>query len=232
MPVVSEPNHTAPAGPSLIVTTRYLRRGPRRVALRTRSVALPGTYELTKVVGGGIGGLLVMLLSLPVVMITGAWEFLMVGLALGAVGGVFVTSWSPLRGESLARWFLLYSAKRSGLVHVRGRWGRVYVGVCALNRSAFGRVKMVSTCVEVPPQGGPAAPIVGIRPAKASAAASAATEPGLDERSEAPKRAPLRPAVPDEVLHAPGPTFMGRSVVVAPPPAPGRPTSPDALARR
>lgn len=140
-----------PQGPALVVTTKYLRKGPRRIALRTKAVALPGTYQLSKVLGGGLGAAGAMLLSAPILLGFGIWQMFIVAGALGGLGGVFIVSWSPLRGESLARWFLLFSAKRRGLVMVGSRYHRAYVGSCPVDRPTFGRVQVVRSYTELRP---------------------------------------------------------------------------------
>lgn len=135
-------------GPTLAFTTRYLRRGPRRIALRTKTIALPGTYRLSRVLGGAGGAVAGLTVGLPLGAGTGIWWFTIIVASAGFLLGVFATSWSPLKGESLGRWALLMSAKRTGLVHIGGRWVRAYVGVCPLSRVADGPTQVVAAFVE------------------------------------------------------------------------------------
>lgn len=135
-------------GPLLAFTTKYLRRGPRRMALRTKHISLPGTYQLSRVLGAAAGGVLGLVLSFPLATLTGMWLFAVIGATLGGGAGVFATTWSPLRGESLARWAMVTTAKRSGMVKIGGRWVRAYVGVAPLRRSPLGPTQVVATFTE------------------------------------------------------------------------------------
>jgi len=136
-----------------VVTTSFLRRAPRRVAIRTKGLSLPGTYRLSRLLAGAAGAGAGAGLGLPVASVLGNWAVLAVTVGLGAGAGVFLASWSPLRGESIVRWALLATAKRNGLVRVGGRFVRAYVGVAPLARVAAGPTRTVPGAVPVPVAG-------------------------------------------------------------------------------
>lgn len=135
-------------GPALIVTTTLLKPAPRRIALQTRSIQIPGTYEVRKVVGAVLGAVALTVACLPLLTIFHAFYLAITTLAIGALLGIVASSWSPLRSESLTQWVLLKSAKRSGLVRAQGRYVRAYVGTCQMDRAPFGPVQTVPNSVE------------------------------------------------------------------------------------
>jgi hypothetical protein len=194
---------TPVTGPALVVTTRYLRRGPRRVALRTRAITIPGTFQLSKVLGACIGALLCLALSAGPAMALGMWQLAIIVAVFGALGGVLVTSWSPLKGESFMRWLVLWSAHRMGLVKIGGRYVRAYVGTTAVQRAPFGMSQMVRSYVEAEPTPTNTPPLFPVLPVVDAS------------------RVPLPP--PPVVPHVPSPgapgtgAVMGRTVVLTPP---------------
>lgn len=120
------------------------------MALKTRAVSIPGTYQLSKVVGVSLGAFLMLAITIGPCLAIGLWQIAIFAAVLGGGLGLLVTSWSPLKGESLARWLLLWSAKRMGLVKRGGRYLRVYVGMTAVKRAPFGLAQMVKSYEEVP----------------------------------------------------------------------------------
>ena len=139
-------------GPALVMTTQFLKKSPRRIALRTQSLAIPGTYELSKVIGAGVGLFAGLFLGVPLYLITGTWLALVVFATLGALGGIFIVSWSPLKGESILKWFVLHTAKRNQLISQGGGYARAYVGGAVVRRSLFKNAQMVKAYVEADPE--------------------------------------------------------------------------------
>jgi hypothetical protein len=136
------------SGPAMVFTTPYLRRAPRRVALSTQAISLPGTYQLSRVIGAVVGGIVGIIPGLILLDIFSTWYPLLVLMILGGTAGVGATTWKSSTGESFIQWALLFVAKRTGLVKIRGRWVRAYVGACRLERAAFGPVQVVAASVE------------------------------------------------------------------------------------
>lgn len=195
-------NSTALEGPTLAFTTRYLRRGPRRIALRTKTIALPGTYRLSRVLGGAAGAAAGLTIGLPLGAGTGIWWFTIIVASAGFLLGVFATSWSPLKGESLGRWALLKSAKRTGLVRIGGRWVRAYVGVCPLSRVASGPTRVVAGFVD----SSGASPAPTTPPAQRSSTQSRRGPARRPTSSPNPPAAPTILAIAAETMAAHAPT--------------------------
>ena len=132
----------------MVFTTPYLRRAPRRVALSTQAFALPGTYQLSKVIGAAVGALIFAIPGFILLGIFGAWWSIVAFSSVGGIVGVAISSWKSSTGEGLAQWALLFAAKRTGLVKIGGRWVRAYVGACRLSRPMFGPVQVVAASTE------------------------------------------------------------------------------------
>ena len=137
-----------PRGPALVFTTPYLRKAPRRIALSTQALSLPGTYQLSRVVGGLVGALVLGIPGFVLVGVFGVWYPALAFATIGAIAGVGATTWKSSTGESAVQWALLFAAKRSGLVKVGGRWVHAYAGACRLSRAAFGPVRVVAASIE------------------------------------------------------------------------------------
>ena len=140
-----------PHGPALVFTTRYLRKGPRRISLRTYALAIPGTYQLSKVIGAGVGAIAGLILGFPVFAVTGTWLAIVALATIGAMGGIFAVSWSPLKGESVLKWFILHTAKRNSLIEQNGGFVRAYVGGAVVRRSLYREAQIVRAYVEASP---------------------------------------------------------------------------------
>ena len=156
-------------GPALVFTTRFLRKGPRRIALRTQALAIPGTYELSQVIGAGVGIIIGLILGFPIFAVTGTWLAIVAMATIGSMAGIFMVSWSPLKGESIMKWFILHTAKRNSLIEQNGGFVRAYVGGTVVQRSLFREAQMVRTYVEAEsPRPGSIPAGVKVKPGKAS----------------------------------------------------------------
>jgi len=201
-------------GPALVFTTRFLRKGPRRIALRTQALAIPGTYELSKVIGAGVGIILGLILGFPIFAVTGTWLAIVAMATIGSMAGIFMVSWSPLKGESIMKWFILHTAKRNSLIEQNGGFVRAYVGGTVVQRSLFREAQMVRTYVEAEsPQPGsmPAATkeksVKTPKPGKAAkprkqkseAKGSVASKKSAATTKKSRTRRPVAPSVEDRV---------------------------------
>src|SRR5581483_1520450 len=71
-------------------------------------------------------------------------EALMYGPTLGGAAGWAAANFSPLEGESLAKWLGLQAASgRKRKLEIDGRQVRMYVGIAPLRRTAAGTIRML-----------------------------------------------------------------------------------------
>lgn len=137
-------------GPLMIAATKILKPGPTRIARLVPGVTLPRTIPITTlfvVAGFSAFGLLVML-ALP---FFSSLTSILTGTVLFGGLGVVVTTYSPLKGESMLRWFGLEVSARRQRIEVNGEPAKVYIGLCPIDRVAVGEVRILPSAVEVPP---------------------------------------------------------------------------------
>jgi hypothetical protein len=138
----------------MIAATTMLRPPPARIGKLTDNITLPRTIELKKALaaaGGAMFGVFMWLFLLGWFAGHSVMSLLLSMAVFGAVG-VLVVSWSPLRGESLARWAgLSASTLRADRVQVDGQKVRAYIGVAPLMYTAAGGVQVFASAVEIVP---------------------------------------------------------------------------------
>ncbi|MEV5709694.1 hypothetical protein [Actinoallomurus sp. NPDC052274] len=135
-------------GPVMLAATNMLKPPPAVIGSINREITLPRTIKLTTLLAVGIGAVLGFVAAL---FIVGAGiDALIYGPTLGGGVGWIVVSFSPLRGESLAKWLGLQanSARKRKLL-VDGRPVRLYVGIAPLRRTAAGTVRILPGGVPV-----------------------------------------------------------------------------------
>ncbi|MFF5259911.1 hypothetical protein ACFY4C_13265 [Actinomadura viridis] len=135
-------------GPVMLAATNMLKPPPAVIGSLNRDIALPRTVRLTALAAVAAGGLLGFLVSF---FIFGpGFKALMYGPVLGGAVGWAAVNFSPLRGESLAKWLgLQISGSRDRKLVVDGRPVRLYVGIAPLRRTAAGTVRMLPGGVPV-----------------------------------------------------------------------------------
>lgn len=140
-------------GPAMLAVTNILRPPRARVGKITENFVLPRTIELRKLLVGGAGvfvGLLFWLFFLGFIVGHTLMPMLFSGAFFGALS-IFLISWSPLRGESFARWLgLSASTIRADRVRVDGIRARAYLGIAPLQYTAAGRTRILSGAANVP----------------------------------------------------------------------------------
>lgn len=134
--------------PVMLVATDLLRSPPTRIA-KLGPVVFPRSVSIKTAAGvvcGAVVGLFPALVVLGPTLSAVIW-----GVMLGGAAGGVLVNWSPLRGESFARWIgLNVSVLRSDTLEVGGYRTRLFVGTARARRSAAGRVRVMRGAVSVP----------------------------------------------------------------------------------
>ncbi|WP_433477224.1 hypothetical protein ACQPZP_09315 [Spirillospora sp. CA-142024] len=135
-------------GPAMLAATNMLKPPPAVIGSLNKSVTLPRTVRLTTLIAVVIGSSLGFLIAF---MVLGpGLNALMYGPVLGGAAGWSAVNFSPLRGESLAKWLgLQVNGTRNRKLVVDGRQVRLYVGIAPLRRTAAGTVRMLPGGVPV-----------------------------------------------------------------------------------
>lgn len=135
-------------GPTMLAATNMLKPPPAVIGSLNNEITLPRTVRLTTVAGVGIG--VVLGFSVGLVIFGASLSALIYGPIAGGGLGWGATNYSPLRGESLAKWLGLQldSGRKRKLV-LDGRQVRLYVGIAPLRRTAAGRIRIVPGGVPV-----------------------------------------------------------------------------------
>lgn len=137
----------------MLAVTNMLRPPPARIGKITDNLVLPRTIELRKLLAAGTGvfaGLLFWIFPLGLVTKYSLMSMMLSSVTFGVLG-VFLISWSPMRGESFARWLGLSAASlRADKVRVDGVRVRAYLGISPLRYTAAGRTRIVPGAVNVP----------------------------------------------------------------------------------
>lgn len=135
-----------PAGRTMITATDALRPGRQRVGEILPGLRLPRTVAIVNLVavliGGGVGlALGAALGSMDTIAITGA---------MGALAGWGLVEYSPLKNESLLKWFELRVKTRTRERFVDGQRAIVAVGVAVVRAPSSGSVRLARSAVHVP----------------------------------------------------------------------------------
>lgn len=145
---MSETNPAPLTGPPMICATGAIKTGPARIGHIAGNINLPRTVTLTSLIAVGGGALLGLLAATA---IPGSnpqkWVF---SAGFGALVGWFLTTYSPLRGESMSKWLGLQVTTLRRQRMVNGKPVVVAVGSTLSARETMGAFKLVRTCVHVP----------------------------------------------------------------------------------
>jgi hypothetical protein len=136
-------------GPLMIAATKILKPGPTRIARLVPGVTLPRTIPITTLFvtfGFSAFGLLVML-AMP---FFNSLTSILIGTVLFGGLGVVVTTYSPLKGESMLRWLGLEVSARRQRIEMNGEPAKVYIGLCAIDRVAVGEIRIMPSAIDVP----------------------------------------------------------------------------------
>jgi hypothetical protein len=135
-------------GPPMIVATTALATPKVRIGHLGGNITLPRTIPLTSLVASGVGGFVGIIAGLLLVgTLTG---IMLLGVLGGAIAVASVT-YSPLKGESLARYLGLTLRARRQRIALDGGVMMVAVGVAPLRSALLGSVQIVPGAVNVLP---------------------------------------------------------------------------------
>ena len=135
----------------MIAATSILKPPPTRVARVGSFFTLPRPVRLISAVAFLVGAVVGLAVSAP---IAGGLRGMLMGMSFGAAGGVFVVTYQPMRGESLAMWMWVnVQAFRSRGAQYHGEPVRMYVGLCPVSHAARGKMRIRSGAVNVRPDG-------------------------------------------------------------------------------
>jgi hypothetical protein len=140
------------SGPVMLSMTSALKPPPARIAKLGNNLVLPRSIPLLQGAAGVVGALIgLTFTAIFIVPFFGA-TLTTFGLGAGAFGAlaVLVVSWSPLRGESFAKWIGLNLEQfRLDRVEVDGLQAKAYIGIAPLHCSALGSVRVTPGAAEV-----------------------------------------------------------------------------------
>ncbi|MEV0405839.1 hypothetical protein [Actinoallomurus sp. NPDC050550] len=135
-------------GPVMLAATNMLKPPPAVIGSINKEIALPRTIKLTTLLSVGIGAVLGFITALFILGVS--LDALIYGPAVGGVLGWGAVNFSPLRGESLAKWLgLQANSARQRKLAVDGRPVRLYLGIAPLRRTAAGTIRILPGGVPV-----------------------------------------------------------------------------------
>lgn len=129
-------------GPAMLAATNMLKPPPAVIGSLNKEVTLPRTVRLTTIVAVGLGAIIGFLTAFAV--FGPGLRPLIYGPIVGGALGWGAVNFSPLKGESLAKWLgLQVDVTRKRRLTLDGRPVRLYVGIAPLHRTAAGTVRML-----------------------------------------------------------------------------------------
>jgi hypothetical protein len=139
-------------GPVMLSMTSALKPPPARIAKLGNNLVLPRSIPVLQAAAATIGSIVgLTLTAIFIVPFFGA-TLTTFGLGAGIFGGlaVLAVSWSPLRGESFAKWIgLNLEQYRLDRVEIDGLRAKAYIGIAPLHCSALGSVRIISGAANV-----------------------------------------------------------------------------------
>jgi|LauGreDrversion4_1035100.scaffolds.fasta_scaffold02309_9 hypothetical protein len=149
---MSEDVNPLSTGPVMLSMTSALKPPPARIAKLGNNVVLPRSIPLLQAAAGIVGALVGLIFTTIFIIPFFGATLTTFGLGAGVFGGigVLVVSWSPLRGESFAKWIgLSLEQIRLDRVEIDGIRAKAYIGVAPLHCSALGKVRIGAGAAEV-----------------------------------------------------------------------------------
>jgi len=137
-------------GPVMLVATEALRPPPLRIGKLGPNFTLPRTVPAIPLLVGGLTAIIfAVAFSL---IIDPTIPSIMYSATIGGLVGTAAVSYSPLRGESLLRWFgLKYKSTRNRSRMVDGKPVRLAVGICYVSPPISGAVGIRPGSIPVRP---------------------------------------------------------------------------------
>lgn len=135
-------------GPVMICATRVMKAEGIRIGRISRDITLPRTVRLVTAVSTLAGALVLVVLA---ALFGAAWNQLIYAAFIGGTVGYFITTFSPLRGETLATWVTLQILSARTSRRIDGRPVMLSVGVATAQRLPAGKVQLRRGAVKVAP---------------------------------------------------------------------------------
>lgn len=223
-----EENQESTRGPIMICATRIIKPPPARIASLGGGITLPRTIPVRSLLSGGAGVVVGALIGLLI----GGFQFVL-GMATGfGALGVILTTWSPVKGETLFQWLGVnfFGRTRQRKLDWDGDSLALYMGVARLHRVAVGKVHIFPGAVDV------AEGSVDERGVIRSVKNRNETESRARPFDQLPGFTPLPASpLPDRMVAGMGPGIVRRGVPTPRPPRQENtndPTSPRPVVRR
>lgn len=135
-------------GIPMICATSVMKPGRARIGRISKDITLPRTIPIVNLVAAGIGMFLGLALA---VTIGDGIESIAVGLGLGGGAGWMAVTYSPLKNESLLKWFELKVKSQTRARYVNGRRVILAVGTGVVDGPSSGSVLLLRSAVRVTP---------------------------------------------------------------------------------
>ena len=145
---MSETSPEQVKGPVMINATRVLKNEGTRIGRISKDITLPRTVRLVAAVGVGIGAFVGLILGL---IFGGSLQNIAYVMVVTGGIGYLATSYSPLKGESLATWLSLQVTSALSSKRIDGKPVQLSVGVAPASRLASGKVQLKRSAVKVSP---------------------------------------------------------------------------------
>jgi len=132
----------------MLVLTDALRSPQVRVGHIGGNFTLPRTVKLVSLLSGAGGAALGLMTAL--ILFGGSLKPSIYFSVLFGFAGVFVTSWSPMKGESMAKWLGLSVMSRRKKIKLDGHDVTLAVGIAVLHSVNTGDVRILPGAVNIP----------------------------------------------------------------------------------
>ena len=132
----------------MLVLTDALRSPQVRVGRIGGNFTLPRTVKLVSLLSGAGGAALGLMTAL--VLFGGSLKPSIYFSVLFGFAGVFITSWSPMKGESMAKWVGLSVRSRRKKIKLDGHDVTLAVGIAVLHSVNTGDVRILPGAVNIP----------------------------------------------------------------------------------
>lgn len=134
-------------GPAMICATAAMRPGPARIGRLGAGITLPRTVALPTLVAVAVGATVGIIAA---VAVAASFNAFLYGAIFGGGAGWFLVTYSPLQGESLARWVYLKTNTARRTRRINGVRVTLAVGVAPVAKPPAGAVRLLRSSVRVP----------------------------------------------------------------------------------
>jgi hypothetical protein len=133
----------------MMVMTSVLKQEGATIGRIGGNVALPRPVPI-KTLFAVIAGVLVGIVAALPFSFGNPIRAIFVGAAFGGAAGAFLVTYSPWRGESMAKYLSTTTAARLRSMEVDGKRITVAIGICPITRTAEGRLHVIPGAVNIP----------------------------------------------------------------------------------